>query len=64
MIQPLINALNDVQPRVWSVVQFLALHGLVIYGGHLIVSGNHEVGTSLVTGAFALLKFEVGGSDK
>jgi hypothetical protein len=57
----LIQALNAVQPQVWSVFQFVALIGLVIYGGHLLVKGQTAEGSGLVAGAFALLKFEVGG---
>lgn len=61
-INPFIAALNSVQSQVWHIVQFIALLGLVAYGGHLIQSGHNEAGISLVSGAFALLKFEVGGN--
>ena len=61
-VNQLIAALNSVQPQVWHIVQFTALLSIVAYGGHLIQTGHSEAGISLVSGAFALLKFEVGGS--
>jgi uncharacterized membrane protein YjjB (DUF3815 family) len=56
-----IAALNNVQPRVWAILQFIALLGVVSLGGYLAVNGHTAEGTSLMTGAFALLKFEVLG---
>jgi hypothetical protein len=55
-----VNALNMVSSQVWRVLQFLALLAVVVYGGHLLVTGHEAAGTAVVTGSFALLKFEVG----
>ena len=60
-IRSLIDAVNAVQPRVWTV-QFVALLGIVALGGRLILNGHSDAGLPIITGAFALLKFEVGGN--
>lgn len=60
MFKAVIDALNSVNPRVWSFVQFAALIGLVVYGGHLMIKGHPTEGTALMTGAFALARTETG----
>jgi hypothetical protein len=55
-----IESINAIAARPWGMVQFSMLLGLVAYGGHLLSGGHESAGTALVTGAFALLRFEVG----
>lgn len=61
MLTVLVTAVNAVQPRVWQVMQFVALLILVGYGAHLVIAGHQDAGSALIAGSFALLKFEVGG---
>ncbi|HEV2324549.1 MAG TPA: hypothetical protein VGS10_11420 [Terracidiphilus sp.] len=63
-IRDAIDTLNQVSSRVWSILQFHALLTVAGFGGWLILHGGHDAGMALVTGAFALLRFEVGGGDK
>lgn len=44
-----VRALNEIRSNVWSVI-------LVIVGISLVLKGHENVGSSLVTGAFAVFR--------